>query len=87
MRRAFKQRQHCFWAVLPFTRRDRDVKFRDRDGKPRDRDETRDPGSRDRDETEMLLKMVETRRDETRGASRDRLETETSRPRAQPCSD
>ena len=50
----------------------------------RDRDETRDPSVRDRDETETMRILIETRPRRDADTSRDRLETETSRPRLHP---
>ena len=50
----------------------------------RDRDETRDAEVRDRDETETFGILVETRPRREIDTSRDRLETETSRPRPHP---
>jgi len=52
-----------------------------RDVLGRDRDEIRDAQVRDRDGTETLGTLVETRPRRDVGTSRDRLETETSRPR------
>jgi len=56
-----------------------------RDVNGRDRDETETSAFRDRDETEMLTFFLETRPRRDVGTSRDSLETETSRPRPQPC--
>jgi len=44
----------------------------------------RDVNGRDRDETETLTIFLETRPRRDVGTSRDRLETEMSRPRPQP---
>jgi len=44
----------------------------------------RDVNRQDRDETETLTTFLETRPRRDVGTSRDRLETETSRPRPQP---
>ena len=46
---------------------------------------TRDVNGRDRDKTEMLTICLETRPRRDVGTSRDRLETETTSPRPQPC--
>jgi len=51
----------------------------------RDRDETRDACLRDRDETETLGILSEMRPRREVSTSRDRLKTETSRPRPHPC--
>jgi hypothetical protein len=57
---------------------------RRQDLRRRDRDETRDVQLRDRDETETLSILSETRPRRDFDTSRDRLETETSRPRLHP---
>jgi len=56
-----------------------------RDVLGRDRDEIRDAQVRERDETETLGTLVETSLRRDVGTSRDRLETETSRPRPHHC--
>jgi len=56
-----------------------------RDVLGRDRDKIRDPQVRDRDETETLGTLVETRPRRDVGTSRDRLETETSTTSLQIC--